>query len=175
MSVLLNLALVLFACAVWSKNRPYRRNRGLFEVIVRTGMEEGHKISDDSCIELLLTGKLNEEATDFFRWAASECFAWYPHDRRISRIYEVWLTPAFDRYRIYSDKTPVFMFHSNLTDNDIRGSDVHDLNGKAPGVIAPASPVVKKDPSRRDLQDGTMPANVNQEVDDAKGSAKNGD
>ena len=70
MSILLNLALVFVACVLWRKDRPYRRNGSLFEVIVRTGMEVGHKISDDSCIELLLTGKLNEEATDFFRWAA---------------------------------------------------------------------------------------------------------
>lgn len=154
MSVLLNLSLVVIACMLWRKNRSSCRNGSLFEIIVRTGMKAGHKVSDDSCIELLLTGKLDEEATSFFRWAASECFARYAHDGSISRLYEVWFTPSFDGYRIYSDKTPIPMFHPNLTNDDISRSDIHNLHGKTPGVVSKTSTVIKENPPSGNLQDG---------------------
>lgn len=160
-SILLNLLFLLFACIWWRKNRKARLEGGLFEVIVRRGVKSGYVVSDDACIELLLTGKLNEEATDFFRWAASECFARYSHDGCISRLYEVWFTPAFDDYRLHSDKTPACL-HANLTNRHIRQSDVHDLGSKAPGEV-PASKV-DVNPSGGNLDARPMSANVDKQV-----------
>ena len=169
--IFLNLLSLAVACIGWRHNRHSHRRQSLFETIVRRGLESGHKVSDDACVELLLTGKLDEEATDFFRWAASECFARYAHDGSISRLYEVWFTPAFDAYRLYSEKTPVCL-NSNLTNRHIRRTDVHDLRGKAPGEVPSA--VAKKDPPGGNPDKRPMPSKVNQQVGDAKRSSENG-
>lgn len=161
-SILLNLLSLPFACIWWRKNRKARHEQSLFEVIIRRGVKSGYVVSDDACIELLLTGKLNEETTDFFRWAASECFARYSHDGCISRLYEVWFTPAFDDYRLYSEKTPVCL-DSDLTNRHIRRTNVHDLHGKPPGKVA--APEVKADPPRGNLDHRPMPAKVDKQVD----------
>ena len=164
-SGLLNLALLLFCAVLWREKRSSRRHCGLFELILRVGLKGGHFPSDRSCVEFLLTGKLNEETTDFFYCCIAECFARYPYDARVAWLYPIFLSPSFDRYRVYSDKTPcVLVTHLVHAQRDL--STVDDLKGKSPAEESSAE--VKVGPSNGQPKSGSAAKDLGDRVEHSK-------
>ncbi len=171
-AVLHNLALRIRGAVRRRKDRLLNREATLFDLIIWACGDRLREIPNASAEKLLLTGQLDEDAAKVLYWALAECIARNPDDKRLAGFYTFWHSPAFDGYRLYSDKlTPLdtasyeAYCHGNLP-------RIHELDRHS--FADPVLVVPEEYPAKRHLQPAAAAENVDGEVHDAEHAADDG-